>query len=60
MYNANAPRSSSNAGGTDPDAVVAWMVALNLTTDYLPDFSGLLDFDLLSRLICDERLENTC
>ena len=30
------------------------MAALNLTTNYLPDFSGLLDFDLMSKLIRDE------
>lgn len=27
--------------------MAAWRVALNQTSDYWPDFSGLLDYDLM-------------
>jgi hypothetical protein len=38
---------SSCPGGTDAGAVVAWQVALNQTSGFMPNFSGLEDFDLM-------------
>lgn len=40
----------SSPGGTDAGAMGAWRVALNQTSDYWPNFSGLLDYDLMSML----------
>lgn len=34
-------------GGTDPGVAAAWRIALNQTNDFLPDFTGLLDFDIM-------------
>lgn len=45
----NAADTHSNAGGTDPEVVFAWLIALNVTSDFLPDFSGLLDYDIMSQ-----------
>jgi hypothetical protein len=41
-------KTSSGPGGTDAGAAAAWRVALNQTSDYWPDFSSLLDYDLMS------------
>jgi pimeloyl-ACP methyl ester carboxylesterase len=34
-------------GGTDAGVAAAWRVALNQTSDYYPNFSGLEDYDLM-------------
>ena len=39
---------SSNHGGSDPAAVVAGQVALELNNDFSPNFTGLLEYDLMS------------
>ncbi|KAK3056985.1 hypothetical protein LTR09_002023 [Extremus antarcticus] len=43
------PNSSdhSNAGGSDQNTVFAWQAALGLNDDFQPDFSGLLEYDLM-------------
>ena len=38
-------------GGTDPGALVAWQIALNINSPFLPSFDGLLQYDIMSRWI---------
>jgi hypothetical protein len=36
-------------GGTDAGAAAAWRAALNQTTPFLYDFSGLKDYDIMGK-----------
>ena len=33
-------------GGTDAGAIIPWQIALGINSDFLPNFSGLLDYDI--------------
>ena len=39
---------TSCPGGTDAGAAAAWQAALNQTGPFMPDFSGLEMYDLMS------------
>ncbi|KAK5118743.1 hypothetical protein LTR85_007949 [Meristemomyces frigidus] len=52
MYRPKDPKGVLffNPGGSDPTAVVAWQVALNIESDFTPNFHGLLEYDLMSNV----------
>ncbi|KAK4541861.1 hypothetical protein LTR36_007393 [Oleoguttula mirabilis] len=49
MYRPKDPKGVLffNPGGSDPTAVVAWQVALDLESDFTANFEGLLEYDLM-------------
>lgn len=48
----------SNAGGSDQNTVFAWQTALGLIDDFQPDFSGLLEYDLMSAYLFLQLLQS--